>query len=337
MRFYELNMYAPGASKPSRTWTTHPNGVWDPGALMLGFDVIATPYATPVGGSTLTLWGVSLQDLAQSSNFGRHYDAQGNYQPGVTLELLGGMAKGLPLADPTQRGLLMVGEVVQGFGNWQGTDQHISLVIYPSVYTMEHPGNFVLVWRRGQKLSEALESCLKMAYPNNPVEVSISDQIIADQDMPHVCGTLSGLAMAIKDTSEEVLGPRHWVDIAIRGRTIVAYDGTVQPGVVQLNIPDLLSQPTWVDVGTMQIDVVLRGDVQVGGLVRMPPALTNSPGMVGMTSNAWPGVYNYQATFSGDFKVTGVRHVGNSRSPDGTQWATHLRCVPNTPLKRAGG
>ncbi|HEU0228932.1 MAG TPA: hypothetical protein VFR20_00025 [Burkholderiaceae bacterium] len=337
MRYYELNLYQPGVipgtTKPFRTWTTHPGGQFDPGALMLEMDLIVLPYAVASGGSTITLHGVAMEDLNQSQQFGMHPDAQGIEQPGMTLELRGGMKAGLPLANPAQADALIVGQIFQSYGNWRGTDMRLDLVVYPPGYTMDNPGNFVLNWKRGQKLSDALGACLAVVYPAMPIRINISGRIVADQDMPHFCSTLEELAQTVKDTTKShYLGKTYpGVDIAIHGGVIDVFDGTVPAGVVQLNFTDLVGQPTWVDKATVQFDTVLRGDIQIGSVIKAPQGMTNQPGMVVSSQASLRSGANNALTFVGDFKVTGVRHVGNSRSPNAGDWATFIQATPIIP------
>lgn len=330
MRFYELNLYEPGASKPARTWTTHPNGVWDPGALLCEFDIIVTPYATPAGASTVTLMGVAMQDLMQTQQFGMHYDNTGKLQSGMRLELKGGMAKGLPLASPAQAGILIDGLVYLCFGNWQRTDMRLDFVVTASPYTSKNQGNFVLDWRRGQKLSHALNQCLSVAYPGHTIRIAISDQVVADQDMVHVCGTLEELSRAVKESTEGnyVNADYPGVDIAIQGGIVRAYDGTAGQAVVQLNFTDLVGQPTWVGFNTLSVITVMRGDVLIGDVVALPAGMINAPGAVSMTQQAMSSMLNMQLTFQGKFLVTKMRHIGNSRAPDGALWVTAMECVP---------
>lgn len=333
MRYYELNLYAPGSSTPSRTWTSHPGGKLDQNALNIEFDIVVMPHATPHGGSTITLEGVALADLMQAQQFGQHYDNKGMLQRGMTLELKGGMKAGLPLANPAQAGTIIKGQVFQSFGNWKGTEMTLDFVVYPSDYTTENPGNFVLDWRAGQPLADALRQCLSVAYPDAPIQIDISDRVVATQDMPHFCGTLDELAQVIKETTGgNYIGPTYvGVDITVQGGAIVVFDGTAPPPVVEINFTDLIGQPTWVDVNQLQMQAVMRGDVQVGANIKMPPSLINSPGMVGTVSGAMPSSVNYQPTFQGQFMVTGMRQIGNLRATDGDSWATLLTCVPYIP------
>lgn len=339
MRYYELTLTKPEATTPFRTWTTHPNGIFDPGALWCEFDLTIVQAATPAGGSTVRLHGVSMSDLSQAQQFGQHRDAQGKFQQGMTLTLKGGMAAGLPLANPAQAGMLVTGQVVQSYGTWLGIEQHVDFVVLPSTYTHENLGNFTLIWRRGQPLSDALKGCLQIAYPDSTIRMNIDSRLVATEDMPHIAGSLESLAQVIKRTTLHWLGPTYpGVEmVAHSDGTIEAYDNSVTPAVVQLNISDLIGQPTWINQNVLQIDLVLRADIAVNTQVKMPAGMIVAPGSVGTSQQSMPGMFNYQGTFAGNFLVNGVRHIGDSRSRNASQWGTHLQCVPMTSSAASSG
>ena len=164
MRYYDITLSKKG--KVLREWTSHPNGKSDPGALNIEFDIMAYNYATPMGAQSLTIWGISLQDLTQANNY-----ASGD----VILTLKGGMQAGLPLNNPAQAGILTIGTVFQAFGNWQETDMTMDLVIIPSYYTNASPGNIVLDWKAGTPLSIALSQTFSTAWPTMKQDISISE------------------------------------------------------------------------------------------------------------------------------------------------------------------
>lgn len=331
MRFYELNLYAPGSTTPARTWTSFPGGKFDPAALNIEFDLAILPYATPAGAQTITIEGVSIADLMQSAQFGPRI-VNGVWQQGMTLELKGGMGKGLPLASPEQKGTLLKGVIWQSFGNWEGTEMTLDFIVNPGGFDSDHPGNFVLYWQKGQQLSSALQQCLSVAYPGAPLSINISQLLVQSHDEMHLCGTPEELAQLIQAlTNGKFVGTQYpGVTIMMQGGSISVFDTSWQPPVVQINFSDLIGQPTWIDVNTMQVKLVMRGDLQVGTIIKMPAGLSGTAGQVVTAGNSLPSGMNYQTTFSGKFQVIEERHVGNFRSPDGASWATIVNCMPYT-------
>ena len=109
MRFYDLSIVSIATGKVVRQWQSHPQGIsapQDPGALNVEFDLIVSPQAIaqgdPAGGgdygnSFIRVWGIPLQDISQAANLSAPTSAPG---PTYKAVLKGGMAKGLPLANP---------------------------------------------------------------------------------------------------------------------------------------------------------------------------------------------------------------------------------------------
>lgn len=108
MRYYDIAFTPPNATAPSIHFTSHPNGQFDPCALNVLFDMPILAYDTPVGGQTIQIEGVPLSLISQSEDL-------------VDWEVVikGGMQKGLPLANPSQAGVLTKGTVFQSWGNWE--------------------------------------------------------------------------------------------------------------------------------------------------------------------------------------------------------------------------
>ncbi|VWB07037.1 hypothetical protein [Burkholderia lata] len=331
MRFYELNLFAPGGTTPVRTWTSFPNGKFDPGALNIEFDLNILPYATPVGGQSITLEGISIADLLQPQQFAPRI-VNGVQQPGMSIELKGGMGKGLPLANLAQQNTLLKGQIWQAFGNWEGTEMTLDFVINPGGFDSSTPGNFVLNWVANQPLGPALQNCLAVAYPNIPLTVNVSNQLVQSATEIHHCGTLEELSQYVQEvTNGQFLGQNYpGVSIAMQSGAISVFDSTWKPPAVQLNFTDLVGQPTWIDVNTLQVKLVMRGDLQVGTAVKMPTGLSGQVGQVLTTGNSLPSSLNYQTTFSGQFQITEMRHLGNFRTAAGEAWVTVINCVPYT-------
>ncbi|WP_230951900.1 hypothetical protein [Burkholderia cepacia] len=314
---------APTTAAASRTWTSHPNGVFNPSAPDIEFDCPIADYATAPNAFTITIHGVSLADLSQATNF-----------EGMQLSLQGGMKSGLPLANPLQAGVLVNGQVFQSYGNWEGTDMRLDLVVLPSSYTLDNPGNIVLNWKAAQPLGPALTNALQVAYPGVPIQMSISDRLVQNHDEVHFSATLQELAMFIQGiTRGHFLGTDYGgVRVTLSSGRFLIWDDTFEPPQIQIEFKDLIGQPTWVENNVMVFKTVLRSDLQVGARVLMPRGLQNSPGMVTATQQSFPSTNKdyYQTAFQGLFQISELRHIGSYRSPAGTSWVTVVKCIPNT-------
>jgi hypothetical protein len=317
-RYYALTLTAPGGSQPVRTWESHPKGIYDPAALNIEYDALVGPYGTPSGASTITVYGISLQDLTQSQQFA-----------GMTLELKSGMRAGLPLANPAQSGTILKGQIFQSFGNWEGVDQTLDFVVVPGSYTNENPGNIVLDWSAGESLGDALRQTFSVAYPGMAVDMNLSSSLVLNYDEVHFCSTLDQLAQMVSELTGAVFD--NPVTIGIQAGRIVVFDSTYRPAPTQLAFTDFVGQPTWIAANTVQVKLVARADLQMGALVRMPEGLQNLPGFITTTQNSFPSTIKYQTTFQNNFIVQELRQIGNFRSNDATQWVTIANClmVPN--------
>jgi hypothetical protein len=251
----------------------------------------------------------------------------------MTFVLKAGMQAGLPLANPKQAGLLVTGEVIQSYGNWQGVDMRLDLVIVPSSYTLNSPGNLVLEWKAGQPLSQALQNTLSVAYPGVPQSVNLSDQLVLSNTEQHFCSTLQGMAQCLRDiTQGYFLGPSYGgVRVTAQNGTIFVWDDTYEPPTIQLSFTDFVGQPTWIGPNTMVVKLVLRADLQLGTMLKMPQGVQNSPGFVGtQPQQQFPSSDKYQTAFQGSFQITELRHIGAYRAPDGSSWVTIATC--QTPV-----
>lgn len=315
MRYYEISVTPKGGTAPSFAWGSHPGGQFDPGALNVMFDMPVLPYGVPAGGQTISIEGVSLEAISQAQDFA-----------GAQIMIRGGMQKGLPLANPSQAGVLLAGQIFQSFGNWEGTEMALNFVVLPSQYTQEKKGNFILNWKAGQTLAEALRSTLSIAYPGMPISISLGDNLVLDNDDPHFVGTLDELAQHVGDLTEQQFNGQR-VTITIQSGKIVVFDTTHKPGPIQLNFTDLIGQPTWVEPQVMQVKTVMRADLQIGAIITMPKGMQNTPGLVTTWPDSLPSSIKYQSAFQNNFQIIELRHIGNFRSADSGDWCTVFNCV----------
>ena len=301
--------------QPFRRWTSHPNGSYDPGALLVEFDFFSFLSADSQGLSTVTIHGVSLQDLLQAQQFA-----------GMQISVKGGMMAGLPLADPKQAGTILQGTIFQSFGNWVGTEMTLDLVVNFSSYTYSNPGQIVLNWPANTSLKAALTSCLNVAYPTLPNKVLIGDFYTLAHDTLAFYPTIAQLASHIRSITATIQPPG--VDITIQpDKTILAFDGTQNSGTpIPIAFDDLIGQPTWIDVNTISIMTVMRGDIQVGNVLSLPQGL-GAPGSVQTTAASQPSLLKYRTAFTGNFLVQSVRQIGNFRDPNGASWSTVFTCA----------
>jgi len=99
---------------------------------------------------------------APSSGVGHpaFHDQSGQQLAFKSIKVYGGFQKGLPLAN-RRRPACSCKATSATFGNWQGTDMSLDLIISPGVppaadATAVPPKNLSLNWKKGQNASEAI-------------------------------------------------------------------------------------------------------------------------------------------------------------------------------------
>lgn len=325
MRFYSITVTPPsyagqGPQIPTNTWTSYPGGKIDPGALQVELDILGSFYGIPggdVGACSITIHGIPLSGLRQAPNY-----------YGSTVSVSGGFQKGLPLANPSQSGLLVQGTAWQSFSNWVGDDMSLTFVVVPSMYTQANPGNFPFKWVKGQPLSSAIQTALQASFPSPKykIHMQIASNYATAQTLGHTCYTLTEFSDLIFSYTQTT-GP---VNIFMwDGVNIWVVDNSVKPQPKNLNFTDLIGQPKWVNYNIMQFMTPMRADIQINTLVKMPQGLPNAPGTVTTTAVSAPSQAKYQSAFQGTFTVQSVRHVGNFRDPDGASWSSIFEAYPN--------
>lgn len=326
MRLYDLTLTNPQSGAVVKKWTSYPSGQFDPGALNVMFDIITSVGSIPVGAQSIIIEGVSLSDLDNAKQYGSTIQQDGSVTGGVNLTLKGGMGAGLPLANPSQAGTLTQSAVFQSFGNWTGTDMSLALIVVPSSYSHGHPGNIVLNWQKGQKLSDALQPAFAAAYPKAKASINISSSLVAVRNETSFHGTFSQLARHVARITASA--PNGAVEMSFQNGAISVFDNTAQPPIVLFQFTDFVGQPTWLAPQLIQVKTVMRGDIQVGNNVAFPVGFENAPGFVQTSQASQPGFGRYKSAIQGKFTVTQVRQIGNFRDPDGAAWSTVFNCVP---------
>jgi hypothetical protein len=335
------------------------NGGTNPNALQITLDIPTAAMHLAQANNFIKIDGVGIAELNQASNL-----------TNLNITVYGGMAKGLPLANPAQSGILAQGQIQRSYGNRRDFLTDLTLIMYtggsspssnqttanpntassiakPS--TNNEPANIVFVWKQGQRLIDAMINALVIAFPKYKITGSISENLVwsSGQDAVAIFATLAQFAEWIHDRSLSMLGGYapdlslySGVSIAFQNNTITIYDGSTltTPKPIQFN--DLIGQPAWLEGLTVQAVVCMRGDIQVGDFVTLPPAAGTIES--GAPSNQYlpsPSTFTagsqfYTNTptttpqdssiFQGTFHVSRVRHVGQSRDPNGMAWITVL-------------
>jgi hypothetical protein len=281
---------------------------------MVDLDIYAYAQAVPAGLSSVKVWGISLQDL--STNFSN-----------MSILVSGGMLRGLPLANPKQYGLLSQGQIFQSFGNWQGIEQNLTFIFNPNTGLSSSDNvNISFNWIKSQNLATSLQNTLGIAFPNYTINMNINQNLTLNYDQSGSYTSLAAFATYINGFSQSIINKKGYtgVNIVISGTVISVYDGTTQTTPKTIVFTDLVGQPTWLDVATLQLQLVMRYDLNVGDYIQLPNLITTN------TSQSLAS-FRSNSVFQGTFLISSIRHVGNNRDTNATAWATIISCVSLNP------
>lgn len=315
MRYYKIDI-----DGGSTVFTSYANGQNIRGALQVELDIpVAAMHSPGNAGAFVKIWGIPLSIISQAKDL-----------INKSIKVYGGFQKGLPLANPRQSGLLVQGYVYQAFGNWQGTDMSLDIVINPGPPPAQGappsaPKNLSLDWKKGQPLDGALKAALTTGYPGFTVNMkSLNGNVVAPEDSPGYYLGAKALAEYLFAASRSIINrpDYHGVQINFDGNTINVYDAPSTTKTKAIAFVDLIGQPTWIRAPEIAFKCAMRADIALGDKVTMPKTLiTNS-------QQAMSSLWNQSAAQQGTFMITSIHHFGNFRQRDAYSWATEFNAVP---------
>lgn len=339
MRYYDLKITNPTSGavwQPSTkslgliqaqggsTFTSFVNGQTLPGALNVEFDIPVYPFAQPQGNAILRVWGVGLPMIGQA--------AQLAFQ---NFSLSAGMQKGLPLANPAQAGVIAQGQIFQSFGNWQGVNQTLDMILYPGCAASGQDIHFS--WTKNTPLGSAISSTLSAAFPSYTVKVNVSNNLLSDTTQAGHYTTLAEFADHVLQISQQIGQPIFntksytypGVNISVNGNTLYVSDGqgAAAEKLVELAFQDLIGQPTWIDPLTVTFKTTLRADIAVGNLVKFPLGVQAPYALTSAAAAAPNAPASSKTAFQGTFSVIEAHHYANFRQPDAESWNTTYSAV----------
>jgi hypothetical protein len=315
--------------------STDSNGNTIPGALNVEMEIQNTVMNAATGGSFIRIHGIGLPLLKQASNFNPSFNntaVNGAISSGILsnkITISAGMAKGLPLANASQYQVVSDGQIMQAFGNWQGTSQTLEFMLLPTYGTNEQPFKFTFQCKQGQSLAAAIQSNLSNAMPSGTkVEVNINQSLVPNQDVTHNVYNLPQFVTFLNQLSAGILKQNNYYGIQAfyQNGTVSVYDfNTLQANPKQLQFTDFIGQPTWIAPLTMTFKTVMRGDLKIGDIVQMPTAFQQK-GLI-LTLPQSQSQFRNTIDFQGKFWIQTIRHYGNFRQPNADSWVTIYQVV----------
>jgi hypothetical protein len=339
-RYYRIEIVnADGSPVPGFPLTSQlPDGRDNIAAQDIQFDIPLQSYGGLDVDSTanLQISGIPLSWIGQASNLVNKF-----------ISIYGGMSSGLPLANPTQQGLLIQGQIWQSFANWIGTSQTLNLFIYQSGQANpRNPVPHILNWPSGTPLSTVITNMLKQNYPGYKIVMNISPNLVINYNELGYYPSLAEYAQIVKGLSRSIMGSLNptvnylGVSIALKGKTFYVSDGTVPQNPKQIQFQDMIGQPTWVPNpianqtsglpvywGSVQVQLVLRGDLSAptGQYITFPSNIVTQTAQGGGNSVYFQNTSDANVSiFQGTYQVYTVRHIGWFRSTSAVDWSTSL-------------
>ncbi len=297
-----------------------PTGGTNMAALQVELDIPVAPMHAPDGTALIRIWGLSIKDLGASFDLNPLL----NGKPGALVTVSGGMAQGLPLANPAQAGVLIQGSVLQAYGNWIGVEQTVDIQLAPGGRgSSKFPVNYSLDWKNGTPLADALRATLTTALPNAKLNINISPRLVLNHDQQGYYQSITQLSQLLNELSKSIISDQNYlgVHIVYDGKTVNVNDFTIQgKAPIDIQFTDLIGQPTWIGPLTISVKTVMRADINLLDDVTLPQSqvTSSSAAFQGLTGNNPAD----DLTFSGPFRVLAMHHYGNFRQPDAASWAT---------------
>jgi len=323
MRYYKIVISPPAGQgstgfTPIEYSTLTSAGGNNGSALQVELDLFQSWYHQPTQNGFVRISGVDFKQLKQTANLN---PSGTNY---CQIQIYVGMSKGLPYANPAQAGLIINGSILQAFGNWQGNQTSLDLIVIPATYVPDTKINLTCNWLKAQNLQQAITNTLNTAYPGVPINGTISPDLLYTEDQVGQYANLYAFSQYVNQASKQINLKDNYLGVSIAATSsgFLLYDGTTPPKkVIKVAFQDIIGNITWIDTYTVQAKLVMRADMDVGALVQFP---TGIPFINVAGSYAQ---FRTNISFNGQFSNNSVRHVGNSRQPDVNSWCTIIEAV----------
>lgn len=319
----------------TQTWGSHDaNGLFVPGSQQVELDIPALPFGTFQGNLGVKIWGVSLPALGPAANLS-----------GYDIEILGGMKPPYALNRAAKPGQLAVGQIFLGYGNWEGTSQHLDLIVNNAAVNPNLDAGITFTWSAQQAMGPAIANALTAAFPGCIVVGADTVQtLVQDHDEPTVHDNLLSFAEYVLERTQT--DSYSGIQIRGSGSTFYLYDSAQVQTPLPLQFQDLIGQPTWISSAALSFATVMRGDIALGSSIQMP-AGSFSPYTLTALNPTTPIIPpSNRLGFNGSFLITEAHHFGDFLQADASAWRTEFVGVPlftdpnalaGEPLLSAGG
>ena len=323
MRYYEIiispSKQTPKAFAPITFTTLDKSGNFNGSALSIDVDIFQAPYNQPAQNGYIKIKGLDFNDLGQTANL--------NF---AKIKVSLGMSKGLPYANSQPKyGVIIDGTILQSFGNRIGTEVSLDLVIGPATYNPNAEVNLTGTWKQGDSLEKAVRDTIGNAYKDVPINGSFGADLVYTQNQPLAYPNLLSFSKQINTYSKQINKNPNYIGAQITSTATGFYlfDGILSTQKEkEISFESIVGNLTWRDIATIQAKVIMRSDLNLGDVITFPKG-TPALNVVNNFSQ-----YRNDLAFQGKFQIMQLRHIGNSRQPDGNSWCTVIDAViPGVP------
>ncbi len=319
MRYYDITLYDSDWNNPERIYSSvKPDGSFNIGALNIELDLPITGYHDVGGPATIRIFGVSLSDILDLNRFKFR-----------NLEVRLGMSSGLPFANPDQSGVALRGQIWQAWGNWQGREQYLHLAIVNSSTISSDVRNLVWKCKKNTPASSSIADTLNSANYTD-FSIKITDKFILSEDYTAIYHNLGQFASDLRriSLSRVKIKDYYGVTLACNSNVINVYDGTEikdsygsKSNPVKIDFIDLIGQPVWIEYAYVQIQSVMRADINIGDYIKLPEAQQS------YTAQSYTS-FKDKLALSGIYLVNSLRHIGAFRERHADSWVTTFTLIP---------
>jgi hypothetical protein len=332
MRFYNITITPPAGAtqyQPITFTSLNSNGGANGSALQVDVDIFQTWGHQPAQNGYLKISGIDFNLISYANNMNpipQNFGEGGLAQFwSITIQV--GMSKGLPYANPRQIGTIIQGSILQSFANWQGNQTSLDLIITGGVYVQPNNINLKFSWNKNQTLQDAVTNTLNTAYNNPKITGTFSDTLKYTEVQPGQYPNFNAFAKSINQLSKQINTDKNYqgASMAMIPGGFALWDGSTpsEQEIIQIEFQDIIGNVTWQNVNTIQVKLVMRGDLDILDQITIPSGFPFIN-----TANSFAKV-RFNMSFDGTYTISQIRHVGNSRQGGGNNWCTIIDAIAN--------
>ncbi len=269
---------------------------------------ITTNYNLTVTNATIRLYNWQPRFLTQYEDF-----------IGYKMRLTVGMDSALGLARPEQKGIVAIGTIEQHIVENVGTD---SILLFKLFYTEEDRLNGPFEVQTSGNIGNAIKSYLR----RNQIE---NVRIAPDVFTIVPAESLKTQPVNVSDLNASLLSTYDVRSTQRQGSLYYFTDNSAPVNTVLINPENgMIGQPRATGPAEVYFQTLARGNVQVGDHIESNfrfGSLTQAFG------NQPRGIARGNISFTGLFRVVGVKHNLDSRSSSFENWATNIQTFRLNP------